>query len=69
MAGDTCFRTTSTSVAIEDIRIDDIIWGVNIEEREVKQRWNTESTNTEGMSNSGGILKGAEHGRVRKEKV
>lgn len=38
MAGDTCFRTTSISVAIEDIRIDDIIWGVNIEEREVKQR-------------------------------
>lgn len=69
MAGDTCFRTTSISVAIEDIRIDDIIWGVNIEEREVKQRRNTESTNTEGMSNSGGILKLAEHGRVRKEKV
>lgn len=29
---------------------------------------NTRSTNIEGMSNTGGILKGVEHGRVRKVK-
>lgn len=69
MAGDRHFRITSVSVAIEDIRIDDTIWVVNLEEREVNQRWNTGSTNMEGMSNSGGILKGVEQGRIRKGKV
>lgn len=52
MAGDMRFRITSISGTIEDIRIDDIIWEVNIEEREVNQRGNTGSTNTEGMSSS-----------------
>lgn len=35
MAGDRCFRITGVSGTIEDIRIDDIILKVNIEEREV----------------------------------
>lgn len=60
---------TSISVAVEDIRMDDIIWGVNREEREVDWRENTGSTNTEGMSNSGGILRRSGQCRVREGRV
>lgn len=47
----------SILVVVEDIRMDDIIWGVNREEREVDWRENIGSINIEGMSNSGGIFR------------
>lgn len=62
------FRITSISVAIEDISIDDTIWGSKYGGKRSEPK-NTRSTNIEGMSKSVGILRGVEHGRVRKVKV